>query len=641
MADEFPNDWQIGPYRFRVREGILERGGEKQEVRGKLHKFLLFIVENQERRYTRKDIRKAVWGEHVEENSVEAAASKLRKLLRKDKDREDSYLTYGEYRLDGIVAEPIPFSDQLRREPPDAPEQTVKDKVQAASQTTFDLNSLITLSNPPPLIEPPLLPSQKPVQGDSDKESQNGQTTTVENKWWRRYFLFLIHYPLRYLRRLWEVTRHPFRFSDSVREHPRALLFELIWFFPVTLGIIGILQGSMLWSAIEILAISSLLAAAWRLVRGATSFRNDVTFLLYLAATLSLLAYLAWFVELQPLKIFIYNKISAVKTTLDSTTSNCLRLKDSEFCIEQAKTKAALDLQAIPEAKPMQWAGVLSAAMFTIIVLAGISIAVAALRRRNRTGAWRTVAALLLFIALQYGWLVVRTLVRPQNHDIDVFKLVVTPNCGAIIHVPDGPTLNPGPLMYSGIPGTTIGTCADQPLIDVRNLNGKDRDARWSANSNEHAKGIHAQRGDTIRVYVYVDNGARQDLPNPNIATDLMLHGYWRTSEDGISIFSVDVSSSNAPSISSRSLRYGGDAVVTIPAGAHLELIKNSTTLCLDKEDIEELFKWSVNGEGHCSMPNQVPITLPDTLFQTGIGIGDLKPGYDRAATIQTLFVVK
>jgi hypothetical protein len=283
-----------------------------------------------------------------------------------------------------------------------------------------------------------------------------------------------------------------------------------------------------------------------------------------------------------------------------------------------------------------------------------------ACKRAARAGWLKTAIAFLVGVPITFA----------VSGSTSFFSGVASPqNCN--IYVPPTPTLNPGPLAY----GQAL-RCADYPLLDAKVLSffHSPRDARYAHSQQEHDYGIHAFPGDTIRVSIWLNNGADETFPSETIAKNVAVAVYADQPAVGITPErTVDPKSAvlrlwahaiagNAAPISNNGhfpsdgssklvedTKYGGALILRTRREAQLEYVPKSTVFCIAKARSRHAFTnwvvssdWKVSNDDSCDHETQDTVSAPDGVFAppdrsygAGLHIGDLMPGYRNA-----LFVI-
>ncbi|MDZ4243475.1 MAG: hypothetical protein U1C57_00005, partial [Candidatus Doudnabacteria bacterium] len=163
-----------------------------------------------------------------------------------------------------------------------------------------------------------------------------------------------------------------------------------------------------------------------------------------------------------------------------------------------------------------------------------------------------------------------------------------------------GPQFNIFPISYTGEANH------DLPLLDARNAT---KGESWSASAADFAAGIQADPGDVIEFSIYYHNGVPDTEENvarntiikafssPGLGTSAAVHGV-----------SAMISADNAaPVASDNPWSTGGNAEIRINSEQGLTLVPGSVVLRRDQGS------------------NPQTINLPDTIFTTGVNIGDVR----------------
>ncbi len=167
----------------------------------------------------------------------------------------------------------------------------------------------------------------------------------------------------------------------------------------------------------------------------------------------------------------------------------------------------------------------------------------------------------------------------------------------------NGPSFNIFPICYQG------GLNCDLPLLDARNIS---RGESYSASQADHDAGIQASPGEIIEFSVYFHNGAPD--ANDNVALNAMVKAFAQPflgSSATTHTISATIGAQNASTVSSGDFSRGGNINVQIQGNApqSLSLVPGSTVLFKDR---------GLN-------PQPPPVTMPDTVFTSGVDIGNVR----------------
>lgn len=165
-----------------------------------------------------------------------------------------------------------------------------------------------------------------------------------------------------------------------------------------------------------------------------------------------------------------------------------------------------------------------------------------------------------------------------------------------------GPQFNIFPISYTG------GENKDLPLLDGRNMTrGED----WSVSQADHNAGVVARPGEVMQFSVYYHNGAPDK--EKNIAKNTIIKAFERDGQlrtaSAQHVISATISADNAAAVNSSSK--GGDIVVKGEGG-------QAITLSLVPGSVKHF-------PNQGTSPKPGPRQLPDTIFGSGVNIGDVR----------------
>jgi hypothetical protein len=165
----------------------------------------------------------------------------------------------------------------------------------------------------------------------------------------------------------------------------------------------------------------------------------------------------------------------------------------------------------------------------------------------------------------------------------------------------------------------------DWPLIDGRNIT---KGRSWSKSQDEHDRGIEADPGDVIEVFIYYQNGGITEDCEEGNALHVTIEGEVTPSIGQSSLLhklSGVIKASNASSVSSSDPGKGGDLRVNVHGGV-------PQTLSLVPGTVEERHPNTAN-------PKDAPYHLLDSIFEEGVDLGTIRTGPNVAGFV--IFQVK
>ncbi|MBI4050778.1 MAG: hypothetical protein HY396_02265 [Candidatus Doudnabacteria bacterium] len=176
----------------------------------------------------------------------------------------------------------------------------------------------------------------------------------------------------------------------------------------------------------------------------------------------------------------------------------------------------------------------------------------------------------------------------------------------ALSYIPalaQGPAFNIFPISYTGELNK------DLPLLDGRNASQFEG---WSASQADHDAGVQASAGQILEFSVYYHNGAAD--ADENVAINTIIKAFANPTLGQTALthtISATIGADNATTVSSSDPFRGGNMTVHIQGGTplSLSLVPGSVTLFRDQGLV----------------PKPGPVTLPDTVFTTGVNIGNVR----------------
>ncbi len=182
-------------------------------------------------------------------------------------------------------------------------------------------------------------------------------------------------------------------------------------------------------------------------------------------------------------------------------------------------------------------------------------------------------------------------------------SLVLTGVFGFVQITYAAPAFNTFPVTYSGE------LDHDLPLIDAKNFTDS---GSFSTSQADHDNGVQADPGDIVEVSIYYHNGAANT--DENVAHNTLIRAFANPalgSSANTYTLGATISADNAAEVSSTAAFHGGDIQVHIQGGT-------SQSLTLVPGSVRVL-----RNQGQS--PKPVAQSLPDTVFQNGVNIGDVR----------------
>jgi uncharacterized repeat protein (TIGR01451 family) len=194
-------------------------------------------------------------------------------------------------------------------------------------------------------------------------------------------------------------------------------------------------------------------------------------------------------------------------------------------------------------------------------------------------------------------------------------------SCG---NAPLTPAMNIWPLSWTGQ------DCHDLSLIEVKNLNGSGRDARYAQSQAEHDAGINVNPGDKVRVAVYFHNGASPDDQAASLAKNVVVATQIDAAESKVHNVSGAIGLDNGTPAYSIDADNGGDTKIVSSVPTTLSYVAGSTQMCVRTEVAQE---YGLTSVGSCGS-GQVLVNQPDGIFNGGVNIGNVKACFEYSGLV-------
>ncbi len=197
--------------------------------------------------------------------------------------------------------------------------------------------------------------------------------------------------------------------------------------------------------------------------------------------------------------------------------------------------------------------------------------------------------------------------------------IITSPQVSSSFEISCGPRFNQFPISYGRVEGFK-----DFPLIDARNLT---KNQSWSRSQEQPQKGLEADPGDVIEVFVYFHNGGMTDdcEDDSAIRTLVRIDAVPNLGDTALShSLAGSILAVNAPTVKSSDPGKGGDLLINIRGGV-------AQTISLIPGSVEERHP---KEEG-----KDAPFHLLDSIFEEGVDLGTVEGGLKSAGFV--VFQVK
>lgn len=192
--------------------------------------------------------------------------------------------------------------------------------------------------------------------------------------------------------------------------------------------------------------------------------------------------------------------------------------------------------------------------------------------------------------------------------------MISSPYTGSDFVFTCGPIFNQFQVSYEAKPYSS------KPLINGRNVT---RNGTWSSSAAEHGRGLEAEPGDVVEIYIYFHNGGLKAEDCPDAAA---IHTVIQATSNpllGVTAqrhnLSGMIKAMNAPAVYSYAPNKGGDLAINIKSGAAQSL---------------RLVPGSIQQRSHLNSVEDLPYQLPDEIFEGGVELGMIGNGLENAGFV-------